>query len=264
LQHPLYCWWAYHEAQIQHGLSETGATGIKGAPPGPGPSVHSHGGGGPGAPGSGAGSFFNPSQMGSKLTMAAGAWMGDKALYALGFNPGVEISADGWTWTLSADAAPVPYLEIAAAIFGIVELFEDLFSGPSTPPTPRELKHGRNDLYAYVNNISTDYMPDEANSAHITVVVDLPNGDPPQAPLQKPEYRKAPAQGSWWSKLGKFAGCVGLAAVARPEPFVGFGAGAYACAQLNPEGCWQAAVNFPVVAAAATACTAFAFGAGSK
>jgi hypothetical protein len=174
-------------------------------------------GGWPGAPGSGAGSFFNPSQMGASATMAAGAWMGDKALYSLGFNPGVEISADGWTWTLSADAAPVPYLEIAAAIFGIVELFEDLFGGPSTPPTPRELKHGRNDLYAYVNNIPTDYMPDEANSAHNTVVVDLPNGDPPQAPLQKPEYRKAPAAAQQPRGWGAFATCGGVFTAFNPE-----------------------------------------------
>jgi hypothetical protein len=179
----------YYNPQIQRGLSETGATGIGGAATGPGPSAA---GGSLGGGGGGGGSFFNPTQMATNVAVnLAGPEAAKLATWAASKYLGVNLAVQ---LVPAMDTAPVPVLDIAIDIYEIVNLFEDLFGGSSTPQLPRKLQHGPNRLYPEVTAIDSDLTPNEESSFNFRVVIDLPNGDPPQrAVAKKPMFSGCPA-----------------------------------------------------------------------
>lgn len=59
-------------------------------------------------------------------------------------------------------------LPLGAVAFGIdflVNFFEDLFSGPNSPPIPRKLMHKRHPLYGEILGIDSGLIPTEGTSA---------------------------------------------------------------------------------------------------
>jgi hypothetical protein len=75
-----------------------------------------------------------------------------------------------------------------------VNLLEDLFSGPSSPPIPRKLMHKRHPLYGQILGVDGGVIPTEDSDGSPQFCGDPENCNRP--PLQKtvtPEARKAPS-----------------------------------------------------------------------
>jgi YD repeat-containing protein len=173
----------FYEPAIQRGLSETGATGISGAPTGPGPSAAggSLGGGG------GLGSLSippSPQEFGEAVGVGAGAAdVAANEIYTAELLADPGDSTITFASVVTANAADLSIIgAIAAALF---EIFYDIFGGgPSAPPPPRQLNHGRNQLYAAVTAINPDLTPSEQSPAPASKCSDAAsctNPDPPAA-----------------------------------------------------------------------------------
>ena len=62
---------------------------------------------------------------------------------------GLSLVSPEWTMSLA-----LPLAGIAAGVDFLVNFFEDLFGGSESPPTPRQLLHGRHPLYPFILGVS--------------------------------------------------------------------------------------------------------------
>ena len=85
----------------------------------------------------------------------------------------------------------LPLAAIAASVDFMVNFFEDLFGGSESPPTPRQLLHGRHPLYPVILGVSDSLTPTMESQGKPDFC-----GDPEwcgKKPLQKVQYRPTPA-----------------------------------------------------------------------
>jgi hypothetical protein len=174
----------FYSPQLVRSLSETGATSTQGSGGG---SAGGGGGGGDFSPsgnaaaGPSGGGFSpnfstSPQETGEALGAGAGAAAGTAgAIYTLN------------TFLLGAEGGSLGYATPVVVAFligeGLFELFDDLFGGGSdNPPTPRQLRHARHPLYAWILGIlAHGLIPDEVSEALGAAITNVP-------PLQKPDY----------------------------------------------------------------------------
>jgi hypothetical protein len=224
-----------YNPQMQNMLSQVGAQGLGGpsiaAPDGPGVAGPSGQGGGP-----------SWQKTGNDLQQAWGVSEGyPSATYSDGEGASVAL----------------PLGAVAFGIDFLVNFFEDLFSGPNSPPIPRKLMHKRHPLYGEILGIDTGIIA--------TVGSDGPPqfcGDPKncnKSPLQKapnpgaqPEYHKAPPPATQ-KPLG-FWVCEGTFAAFTAPAVVGCGAYGYACANGVIPACALAIATCGYEIAGAKAC----------
>jgi Phospholipase A2-like domain len=165
-----------YNPQMQNMLSQVGAQGLGG------PSIASPDG--PGAAGP-SGQSGGPSWQKTKNDFQQ-AW---------------DVSEGYPSATYSDGEGASVALPLGAVAFGIdflVNFFEDLFSGPNSPPIPRKLMHKRHPLYGEILGIDGDLIPTEgssplgggtaSDSLESSVSVTASGGPSNAHPLQRPEY----------------------------------------------------------------------------
>jgi hypothetical protein len=77
------------------------------------------------------------------------------------------LSALGYIWEADADSGGflTPAAIVASILDGLVQLFLDIFDGgSSSPPTPRQLLHGRHPSYAAILGIPLGLLPDQGSA----------------------------------------------------------------------------------------------------
>ena len=182
----------FYDAQLMRSLSETSQT--------------SSGGGGGGGASGGGGGFSLPGMAIAPPSGSSGGLSGQSLLndskqaYQVGsdvFNVanglGIGLVSPEWTMSLA-----LPLAGIAAGVDFLVNFFEDLFGGSESPPTPRQLLHGRHPLYDWILGVSDSLTPTMKSKGKPDFC-----GEPQlcgTAPLQKVQYRPTPAPGAGLTK----------------------------------------------------------------
>jgi hypothetical protein len=147
-----------YNPQIQNMLSQVGAQGLGGPsianPDGPGAAGPSGQGGGP-------------------------SWQKTKN----DFQQAWDVSEGYPSATYSDGEGASVALPLGAVAFGIdflVNFFEDLFSGPNSPPIPRKLMHKRHPLYGEILGIQDGLVPTEGSAA--------PKAGGQAVPMRSPDF----------------------------------------------------------------------------
>jgi hypothetical protein len=199
----------FYSPQMVRSLSEVGQTGTSGA------------GGGPSGMAiplpSGSSGGLSPQSVENDTQQA--------------FQVGTDIyNAFKWLNRYLGSEAQLPALPLAiigGAVDFLVNFFEDIFGGGSSPTIPRQLLHKRHPLYPVILGVQDGLIPDEA-SAGLEVC-----GDPQPSkkrPLSKePQYQKpgsSPGGGLTPGQYDRFAGNIESLTVGGAA--VGCGCGAAA------------------------------------
>jgi hypothetical protein len=137
----------------------------------------------------------------------------------------IYVSINALTPFLGPEAPVIalPLALIGGAIDFLVNFFEDIFSGSSSPEIPRQLLHARHPLYPVILGVSDDLIPDEVSLGKPQLC-----GDPSVCP-HCPVHRKDAAPGP-----------------AAPPP--GRGEYAKACAQCGPQDIYDCNIAPPICA----------------
>ena len=203
----------FYSPQMVRSLSEVGQTGTQGS------------GGGPAGSG-----IAVPSGSGPNIVRNAGigTGAGDAAfLVTLGLIWGSDASTLGLL---------TPAAIVGTIVDGLVQLFLDLFGGSDTPPTPRQLLHGRHPLYPDILGVQDGLIPDEKSAGPEQTFGDLQICN--KCPNQKRDTPKLSCEQQYivdmancLEKNEATVGALGFAAG------VGCGIGAYFTGGLDLLGC---------------------------
>jgi hypothetical protein len=137
--------------------------------------------------------------------------------------------------------APIPINlgPLVGSIDFLINLLEDIFSSPSSPPIPRKLMHKRHPLYGQLLGIVVDNIPTEGSDGVTFCADPQPCNKPPLQkapnPGAQPEYHKAPSPATQ-KPLG-FWTCEGIFVSQTMPSFVGCIAMGYTCASGNLPTC---------------------------
>jgi hypothetical protein len=137
----------------------------------------------------------------------------------------------------------VEYVALAAATFGLYELFDDLFGGGgSSLEIPRQMIHGRHPLYPVILGITDGEIPTMESSGGPQFC-----GDPAPCPNARPLHRaedayQSPNSGQYYQGLHEippFAVCMGLVGGFNAESIISCVGQSINCGSTlfgNPEG----------------------------
>ncbi len=175
----------FYSAQIMRSPSETGETSSQGS-----------GGGLGGVGGAGGGGGFSPSGMAiTPPSVSTGGLSGQSVLndsqQALQVGTDIYSGASALGLALfgpeGSQALAIPLAIIGGAVDFLVNFFEDIFGGGSTPEIPRQLRHQRHPLYPVILGFPDGEIPDEVSKGKPQLCGDAEFSGTP--PLQSPEYR---------------------------------------------------------------------------
>ncbi|HVA77255.1 MAG TPA: hypothetical protein VNF27_05135 [Candidatus Binataceae bacterium] len=132
-----------YNPEIQNALSQVGAQGLSG------PSA-----GNPAGPGASP-----PSGTSGGLT-----WQSYQNDLGQAQQVGLETLLAGGPFTIGEAPVAVPAALAAYVVDFLVNFFEDIFGGGSSPPIPRKLMHRRHPLYGPILGIQNGLVPTEASN----------------------------------------------------------------------------------------------------
>jgi hypothetical protein len=163
----------FYRPQLVRSLSETGQTSSSG--PGGGPSGNAIG-----APSGSSGFGFNfPSSIGAEPENSSEGQTGRTTITVTGAAAaGATIGAIVGAAVGNPLAGSVIGAAVGAIVGGIASVF-DLFGGGGSPPTPRQLLHGRHPLYPVMLGVPDGLIPDETCEALPPETSSSPLNPPP-------------------------------------------------------------------------------------
>ena len=171
----------FYSPQLVRSLSETSATSTSGT------------GGGP------AGNSIGTQSVGGGPDVGRNAAIGTAAGAPFG---GLAVLSIIWGSDALTAGLATPAAIVGTIVDGLVQLFLDLFGGSSSPPTPRQLLHGRHPLYPLIIGTPLGDIPNQESSGKPELcgdqsvcnvrplgddrVLELPRATTPATPTPRP------------------------------------------------------------------------------
>jgi len=222
----------FYSAQLVRSLSEVGQTSSSGP------------GGGSGGAGGGGG--FSPAGMAIPLPSGSSGGLSPQSVandYQQALQVGTDVYEGASALGLAFGETPLalPLAIIAEDVDFLVNFFEDIFGGGSTPEIPRQLMHGRHPLYPVILGIQDGLIPEEVSAGKPELCGDAEFCG--VLPLQKAEDAyQSPDSGQYWQSLHEippFAVCIGLVGGYNAGSIIGCVGESINCGSTlfgNPEG----------------------------